>query len=70
MTEKFTSDSGKEYVIGEQLAYRGREDCDSPFCTRMGFSYDPEGNFVQGVCVGWHCPRCDEPCSMMGHDCD
>lgn len=36
----------------------GVEGCTSPKCRRSG---------PDGVCMGYHCPKCGEPCSMMGH---
>lgn len=70
--DTFTSDGGKKYVVGEQLSYKGQEDCQDPRCTRMGGTglKLEDGSFDMGVCIGWHCPRCGEPCSMMGHNCD
>lgn len=56
----FSSD-GQQWVVGEQLAYQGKEDCKDPRCTRLNFM-DPESE-----CYGWHCARCDEPCSSHGH---
>jgi hypothetical protein len=47
--------------MGEALAYRGRLGCRSPECTRLP-------GMTSG-CYGWHCPRCDQPCSSQGHDC-
>lgn len=46
-----------------QLAYRGKEGCTSPLCTRLSLTDSA------GSCYGWHCARCDEPCSSQGHDC-
>jgi hypothetical protein len=52
-------------IVDEQrrgpLAYRGKEECESPLCTQ-----NPN---VAG-CYGWHCSYCDEPCSYQGHRCD
>jgi hypothetical protein len=42
------------------LSYRGREGCESMECTRM-----PDGKGGT-ICVGYHCPRCDGPCSSQG----
>jgi hypothetical protein len=42
---------------GQMLAYRGKEGCTSPLCTQR-----------DGACYGWHCARCDEPCSYQGHE--
>jgi hypothetical protein len=40
-------------------------------CTRIGGSYDPKlGVTDPGRCAGYHCPRCHEPVSMMGHECE
>lgn len=44
------------------------EECTNPRCTRMGGDWT-KGDF--GRCIGYHCPRCGEPCSFMGHSaCD
>jgi hypothetical protein len=57
------TDSGTEFKLGPALAYQGKEDCVDPLCTRrMG----PDGEIIPG-CIGWHCPVCHKPCSMMGH---
>lgn len=50
------------YVFKELLAVEGREGCTDPRCRRMFY---PDGSI--GPCMGYHCPRCGEPCSMMGH---
>jgi hypothetical protein len=33
-----------------------KEGCTNPYCSR-----------IDGVCVGWHCPRCGAPTSSQGH---
>jgi hypothetical protein len=58
--EEVRSDGGKRLVLGRLMAYRGKEGCTSPRCT-VGWSTTH--------CYGWHCPRCDAPTSMMGHEC-
>lgn len=45
------------------LAYRGRVGCEDVRCTRMPLAD------AAGSCYGWHCPRCDQPCSSQGHEC-
>lgn len=45
------------YEIHHQLAYAGKDDCQSVTCTRDG----------SGHCRGYHCHLCDEPTSMYGH---
>lgn len=51
------------YELGPMVAVQGKEGCTDPRCTRMRDRETGEW----GVCIGWHCPRCGEPCSMMGH---
>jgi hypothetical protein len=46
------------------LAYQGKKDCTDPRCRGLG---GPEGRMPG--CLGWHCPRCHAPVSMMGHTC-
>lgn len=46
------------------LAYQGKKGCTDLRCTRL-----PDAE-AKGYCFGWHCPRCDEPCSSQGHKCD
>jgi hypothetical protein len=53
--------SGHIEVI-RQLAYRGKEGCTSPLCTRLDL------RDTSGPCYGWHCARCHEPCSYQGHE--
>lgn len=45
------------YEIGPQIAYAGKDGCESAICTRDG----------SGRCRGYHCPFCDEPTGMYGH---
>ncbi len=47
------------WKIGETVSVQGAEGCQDPRCSRIG-----------GQCVGYHCPYCGEPCSMMGHQCE
>ena len=55
------------YSEGVVVAYRGKKGCRSILCEQRtlwaGESLDSDED-----CVGWHCPRCDEPCSIFGHD--
>lgn len=46
------------------MAYQGKADCVDPNCRRL-----ITGGKVQPGCLGWHCPTCDAPISMYGHDC-
>lgn len=55
-----------KYELGPLLAIQGKDGCDSPFCTRM-VRQIAEGEWELGPCMGYHCPYCGEPCSMMGH---
>lgn len=57
--DTFTADSGEKYTLLEQVAYRGKPGCTNPLCTRSPSYPD--------CCFGWHCPRCDKPCSSQGH---
>lgn len=54
------------FEIGPMLAYQGKDGCESTLCRRMVKRSD-DGSFLIGPCLGYHCPICDEPCSMMGH---
>lgn len=54
--DRITTESGRTFVIGELLATSGPEDCQDARCSRL-----------DGRCVGYHCPRCGEPCSSQGH---
>lgn len=58
--DKITADSGREFIVGEQVTYRGNPLCTYGGCTRRS---DHPG------CMGWHCAQCHAPTSMMGHDC-
>ena len=49
------------WKLGEHIATQGKEGCRDPRCRRNG---------ATGECMGWHCPKCGEPCSMMGHKCE
>jgi hypothetical protein len=59
--EVLKGDNGASFKLLEPIAYRGKAGCQDPGCTR-------DGNPAR--CYGWHCSRCDEPCSMMGHRCE
>lgn len=56
-----------DYEIGPMLAYQGKEGCQSPLCRRFAQRND-DGSFDVGPCLGYHCPICHEPSSMMGHN--
>lgn len=59
-----------EVISDGPVAVKGWPDCTSPRCTRRNFTVDPDTGIVDvGDCVGWHCPRCGEPTSMLGHEC-
>jgi hypothetical protein len=49
---------GGRFEIGEQVAYRGKQGCTDPRCTRR------RGD---ASCFGWHCSRCHGPSSYQGH---
>lgn len=53
------------YEVGPMLAYQGKEGCSDSHCTRARNPETGEWDFER--CVGYHCPRCDEPTGMMGH---
>lgn len=55
-----------DYELGPLLAVEGKEGCTSSRCRRMVEHHD-DGTYTLGPCMGWHCPVCGEPCSMMGH---
>lgn len=62
-------DNGREFTISRLVAYQGKEGCTSWSCTRRGSLMREDGTWDAGTCFGWHCSGCDEPTSMMGHDC-
>lgn len=66
--DEITSDGGHTFRIGELIAVQGVEGCTSMRCRRMGGDYTKTPPDI-GICVGYHCPRCGEPCSMTGHGC-
>lgn len=45
--------------LGGWLAYQSKKGCQSTRCRQ-----------IDGVCIGWHCPSCDEPCGPQGHQCE
>lgn len=45
-----------DYELGEVVAIQGKADCTDVRCSRYN-----------GKCVGYHCPKCGESCSMIGH---
>jgi hypothetical protein len=54
--DKLTGENGETFTVGAMVAYRGRKGCTNVTCTRIGDD-----------CYGWHCSRCDAPCSSQGH---
>jgi hypothetical protein len=66
--DRITDDNGKTWEIGALVAAQGLEGCTDPRCRRVGSDYTADPPKL-GVCVGYHCPTCGEPCSMMGHKC-
>ena len=58
-----------DYEFIGQLAYQGKQGCTDARCRRV-LIHNEDGTRTVGECLGWHCPYCDEPCSMMGHRCD
>lgn len=61
-----TGEDGHRFEIVGLVAIQGLEGCQSPRCTRLGCDW---ANGDLGQCVGYHCPDCLEPTSMMGHKC-
>ncbi len=49
-----------KWKLGPMLAYEGKAGCVNHRCRRV---------MGEPGCRGYHCPTCDEPVSMMGHDC-
>lgn len=49
-------DGRYEIVSDGPIAIMGVKGCEDPRCTRL-----------KGKCIGYHCPICGKPCSMMGH---
>lgn len=66
--DTLTGESGKRWKLGELVAIQGDAECTSRMCRRMGSDYTKNPPDI-GRCVGYHCPKCGEPCSMMGHGC-
>lgn len=64
----FRTAKGDVFLLEGPLAVRGWPGCESTTCTNL-LRRDPGTGEYVGECVGWHCPRCGEPTSMMGHDC-
>ena len=62
-------DDGGRFTLERIVAYQGMNGCTSWSCTRRGSHQRPDGTWGLGECFGWHCSLCDEPTSMMGHDC-
>lgn len=50
------SDNLEDYELGALVAIQGKKGCTDSRCSRLN-----------GRCHGYHCPKCGEPCSMMGH---
>jgi hypothetical protein len=59
---------GGGWDLGPLLAYQGKPGCADVECTRVMHRRE-DGSWAGGECVGWHCSRCDAPCSPMGHRC-
>lgn len=53
---------GKFVPDGPLIAVRGKLDCMSLECTRMGGT----GINDIGRCIGWHCGTCGEPADAQG----
>lgn len=50
-------EGGRFEIVGDgPVAIMGQDGCTDVRCTRLN-----------GKCVGYHCPKCGQPCSMMGH---
>lgn len=50
---------GRYKVVGNgPIAIIGKDGCHDPRCRRV---------MGEDGCRGYHCPHCDQPCSMMGH---
>lgn len=62
-------DDGKRWQIGGLIAVQGVDECTSPMCRRVGADYTKTPPDI-GRCAGYHCPKCGQPCSMMGHACE
>ena len=58
--DEIVGDDGRAFRVERLMAYRGKEGCRNPFCT--------QGTSATH-CYGWHCSGCDQPTSMMGHEC-
>lgn len=63
--DEIVGDDGQHFVLGPLVAVQGQVDCTNLECRRRFAPGDPPG----GVCVGYHCPKCGAPTSMMGHRC-
>lgn len=62
--DQILGDDDKRFTVDRLAAYRGKEGCQSPYCTQLNIS-KPSAS-----CYGWHCALCDAPCSSHGHsDC-
>lgn len=48
------------FKIERLVAYQGKEGCTDVRCRQMSGATS---------CFGYHCPLCDAPTGMMGHDC-
>lgn len=54
-------ENGRKFTLGPLVAYQGKDDCMDVRCRRRSLK--------EPGCMDYHCPTCDEPCSMMGHKC-
>lgn len=57
-------ESGERYQLGELMAVQGKADCVNPCCAHRYV----DGRMLPG-CLSYHCPRCGESTSMLGHEC-
>ena len=57
--------TGRRPSYVQYVAYQGKEGCRSITCTRK---FGPDGP-DWSRCYGYHCAKCDAPCSSQGHKC-
>jgi hypothetical protein len=63
--DEIVGDDGGRFILGDLVATQGKADCTNPGCRRRFAPGDPP----EGICAGYHCPKCGEPTGMMGHRC-
>lgn len=56
------------FQLGPLVAYQGKAGCTDPSCSHR-YEQTPEGPRMVPGCGSYHCPTCDAPVSMVGHDC-